>query len=291
MIPQIAMLAAMSLTGGIVLLIAGLRKTEVTGTARPETPGQAWARITRRPTGPAGRRRDLTLLAAIAAGILAFVLSGWLITLILVPAVVMIAPKLLGQAPPSDIPLLEALDRWVRGLVTVLPGGRDVITALRISRPNAPPLIAAHVDQLVRRLDARVPPDEALQKMADTLDNAESDAVLAALKLAVRRTQGVSATLKAVAENIQDRLEALREIEAERSRPRTQARTVTILSMVLIGGMAIFGGSYFSSLSSPVGQMVVAVCSAVYLIGMWLMYKMTFPRRRARILIDPEATR
>lgn len=287
MIAQAAMLAVMCLVGGILLLVSGLQPTEVVaGRGRAESPAQVWARISRRPAGPAGRRRDLQLLVAVVAGLVVFVLTGWVITLVVVPALAMIAPKLLGQNPPSDIPLLEALDRWVRGLSTVLPGGRDVLRALRLSRRNVPPLLAGNVDRLIQRLDARMEPEEALQRMGDELDNPEADAVIASLKLAVSRTQGVSANLKAIGENIQERLEALREVEAERARPRTQARSVTLLTAALIAGLALFGHGYFASLNTPIGQIVVAVCAGIYVTGMVLMYRITLPRRRPRILIS-----
>ncbi|MFT8223043.1 hypothetical protein ACMYMU_23100, partial [Salmonella enterica subsp. enterica serovar Enteritidis] len=61
-------------------------------------------------------------------GVVLFVLTGWVAALALGPIIVLLAPTLLGAAPPTDIPLMEALDRWVRQIAAVLPQGRDIIT-------------------------------------------------------------------------------------------------------------------------------------------------------------------
>lgn len=187
-----ALTSALIVTGlGLIVIIDGL----VPSTPRPGaalSPAQRWARLTHRPTGAAGRRRDLRWGLAVLVGVVLFVLTGWVAALALGPIIVLLAPTLLGAAPPNDIPLMEALDRWVRQVAAVLPQGRDIITAVRISRPRAPKLIAGSVDQLVSRLDGRMEPREAFQRMADELDSAEADAVLASLALAATHPRGAS---------------------------------------------------------------------------------------------------
>ena len=147
----VALLAGIALAGAGLLLVSGLKKVPVTPSRKVRiTPAQAWSRFTRRPAGKAGRQRDLRLLAAVAAGLAIFLFTGWLIAIPLVPAVVFLLPILFGRAPSSDIPLLEALDRWVRTLATTLPGGRSVTQTLKASRTNAPPLLADEIGELAQ---------------------------------------------------------------------------------------------------------------------------------------------
>jgi len=50
--------------GGLLMIISGRRRSEVRAPRRGETFSGAWARLTRRPAGNAGRRRDALLLYA-----------------------------------------------------------------------------------------------------------------------------------------------------------------------------------------------------------------------------------
>lgn len=290
MITLVALLSGMAFAGAVVFLVTGLKKVPAAPARRRRiTPAQAWARYTRRPAGKAGRQRDLRLLAGLAAGVGIFVFTGWLIAIPLVPIVMFLLPILFGQAPRSDIALLEALDRWVRTLATTLPGGRSVTQTLRSSRASAPPLLADEVGELVDRLNWGWDPQEALQQFADRLDSPDADAVVASLKLAITHTEGISANLLSIADSLQERLRALRQIENERDRPRQTARIVTVISALMIASTALFGRGYFAPYSSPLGQLIVAGLALAYVGSLILLYRMAMPRRRERILIriDP----
>ena len=286
-----AFLGAVALVGAIVLAVSIRHPAPVRTRRQRLTPSQAWARATRRPPGAAGKRRDLILLASLAVGFVVFVWTGWLVAVVAVPVAALLLPKLLGKAPPSDTELLEALDRWVRTLATTMPSGRDVLQAIRAARNSAPPLIADDVALLVDRLDRRWDARVALQRFADALDNPESDAVVMSLMLATTRTQGVRDNLLAIADGLQERLRAARTVANERAKPRTNARIVTVLSALLVVLTAFFGRGYFTPYTSPLGQIVIAVLVAFYLISLGVLYRMAVPRRRARILVTLEQPR
>ncbi len=291
MTPLTALLGGMALAGGVLLLVTGLRKVPV----RPRRPrpsiAQLWARYTRRPAGKAGRRRDAQLAGSVAVGFGIFAFTGWLIAIPMVPVAVFLLPILLGRAPRSEVALLEALDRWVRHLATTLPLGRDVVYAIRASRSTAPPLIADEVGELVDRLNRRWEPRRALQRFADRLDSPDADAVIASLMLATTRTEGITDNLLAIADSLQERLRALRTIENERDRPRQTARLVTIISAVMIGTTAFFGRGYFAPYATPTGQIIITVLVLGYIGSLVMLYRMTVPRRRERILVRAEVER
>lgn len=273
-----ALTSALIMAGlGLILAIDGLVPAPPRPGA-PLSPAQRWARLTHRPTGAAGRRRDLRWGLAVLVGIVLFVLTDWVAALAL-------GPTLLGAAPPTDIPLMEALDRWVRQVAAVLPQGRDIITAVRISRPRAPKLIAGSVDQLVSRLDGRMEPREAFQRMADELDSSEADAVLASLALAATHPRGTSVTLKAIAGTIQQRLKVLRQVEAERSKPRNAVRQITLVTIAMFGVLLVVGRSFLAPLATPPGQVLVTAAVVMYVTALVQMYRMARPRRRTRIMV------
>ncbi|QGF25110.1 type II secretion protein F [Raineyella fluvialis] len=276
-------------TGGLVLLLAGLVPTErqpQPGRSRPR-PGLAerWSTLTRRPPGAAGRRRDARLVAGFVGGALAYALTGWLVWLVIVPLAVIALPYLLADPPAPTIDLLSALDRWVHSLVATLPTGQSIGDAVRTSRRTAPALLTPYVEQAVRRLDQRWSVRDALREMADRLAVPEADAVLAALGLAAHRGgTGATATLKALSSSLQQTLAALREIEAERAKPRIVVRQVTAITLGMLAVALLFGRAFFAPYATPLGQVLLLGLVAAYLGSLAVMRRMTRPRRRQRIL-------
>jgi Flp pilus assembly protein TadB len=190
------------------------------------------------------------------------------------------------SAPSNrDLAVLEALDRWVRSLASLLPTGRSISDAIRVSVGQAPALLVPHLRLLTARLDDRWTTAQALLSLADELDSPDADAVLAALSLAADRGgTGATATLAALADNIQDRLRALREIETERAKPRIVVRQVTLITLVVLGLALVFGGSFFAPYGSPLGQLLLAALVFAYLGALLFLRRLTLPRPRQRIL-------
>lgn len=279
------------LLAGLVLLAAGLRRSvrpvrSRRGGERDEPATAVWARLTRRPAGAAGRRRDLLLVVGLVGGVVAFALSGWPLSLLVVPTAVVGLPVLLASPRNRDVDLLEALDRWVRSLASTLPTGKSITDAIRTSRRTAPPLLADQVNLLVARLDDRWTSRDALMAYADALDSPDADAVVAALVLASHRGGlGATVTLTELSESIQDRLRALREIETERSKPRIVVRQVTLITVVVLAVALVVGRGFFAPYGTPVGQAILAVLLGIYIGSLVMLRRMTDPRRRERILV------
>ncbi|TDT31147.1 type II secretion system F family protein [Naumannella halotolerans] len=271
---------------GITGCVLGLRRTERGEARNHRSAADWWAVATRRPAGPAGRRRDLTLGVTATLGMIIFALTGWVLAIVLLPALALILPYLLGTPRHRDIEVMEALDRWVRGLATVLPTGKSVVDAIRITCRQAPAAIATDVTRLVARLDERWPPDAALRALADEIDSADADAVIGALILSVRRGgTGSAAVLKALSDGIQDRLRARREIEAERAKPRVVVRQITVITMVVLGSSVLLGQGFLGPYTTVVGQAILACLVAAYLGSLIMLRRLTNPPRRERLLI------
>lgn len=275
------------LVGGAAAFAHGLRRTPAPMPNRrtPESFAQAWARLTRRPAGRRGLIRDSLLLIGLVTGFGGYLLTGWELLLLLAPVGFVAVPYLLGDPPNPELEMLASLDRWIRQMAATLQVGQSIADALRTSAHNPPPLLAEGVRRLVARLDNRWSVQDAVQALADEVDTPDADAVLAALSLAAHRGgTGASATLKALSESVQDRLRALRDIEAERAKPRVVVRQVTVISLTVLGASLMLGGEFFAPYRSGIGELILVVLIAAYLGALLAMRRMTAPPRRQRIL-------
>lgn len=288
----IAAAAGLLLAAGIVLLIGGLRLQWQPPRRQASSVGSRWARLTRRPPGAPGRRRDLVLLASTVAGFAVAALTGWVVAVVVAPLLALGLPYLLRLPAPRDVQVLEGLDRWVRSLAATLATGRSVTDAIRLSRRTAPAVIADEIAILVTRLDNRWDTRQALQRFADDLDSADADPVVAALMLAADRgAVGASTTLGELAESIQDQLKGRRLIETERSKPYVVVRQVTIITMVTLVGVFLLSPGFFAAYRMPIGQLVLSVLIVAYIGSLVLMRRRAKQPPRDRVLVAAEARR
>lgn len=283
----LAITAGLLIIGGLLGIIGGLhRESPRTPSRRREPPGELWARVTRRPAGRRGRRRDVILLLSVIIGCVAAALSGWLILIVVVPVLAIGLPYLLILPKPRDVELLEALDRWVRSLAATLATGKSITDAIRISRRTAPPLIANEISLLVTRLNNRWETRDALMRFADAVDSPDADAVIAALILASGRgANGASITLKALADSIQAQLKGRRAIEVERSKPYVVVRQVTVISLSTLILVFLLSPDFFAPYRTPLGQALLSLLLIMYLASLILMRRKAHQPERPRILL------
>ena len=279
----VAVLSSMLAVAGLVILVAWARGELPRGESSTPASTGLWTTLVDK---AALDRRDLVRVAlGLAAGVVVAVYAGRAHMVVVLPLAFWGLPRLLGEPPQSDIELLQALDRWVRTMTATLSTGKSITDALRASARQAPPLLQEPLVQLVRRLDDRWTPGQALLAMADDLASADADAVLASLVLATQRGgNGAVMTLAALADTIQDRLRALREIETERAKPRIVVRQVTVVTLAVLGGALLFGRDFFAPYATPLGQAILTVLLTVYVLSLVALRRMTMPRRRERIL-------
>lgn len=274
----LAVLCGVLIAGGGVVVLAGFNRPP---TIIPRLSTRLWTD----PVDNITRRRALLGLLAVLAGAVAAALTGWWLLLLVVPGVAVVLPMLLSAPPNRELELIQAMDRWVRTLGSLLPTGRSISDAIRVSVRQAPEVLAPNLRRLSARLDDRWTIEQALLAMAEELDSPDADAVLAALALAAQRGgTGAGATLSALADNLQDRLRALREISTERAKPRFVVRQVTLITAVVLGLALLFGGSFFAPFGTPIGQLLLGVLVTAYLSSLLFLRRMTLPRPRQRIL-------
>lgn len=231
------------------------------------------------------RTRRWLLAVSLLAGVTVAAATGFILAVVLVPALIVGVPYLLGEPPSRELELLAALDRWVRLLATSIGTGKSIRDAIFATRTQAPPVMRDAVDRLCARLDQRTTTKDALLRFADDLNAADADAVAAALAIASSRGgMGTRATLRGLSETIQDRLRALREVATERAKPRAVVRQVTIITLAVIISAVVVNGSFFAPYLTPLGQVIALTLATAYVGCLVILRKMSTPPPAPRFL-------
>jgi tight adherence protein B len=279
---------------GGALLVAGLIGTGIGVRQAPESPDPP------RRTGPVlagrfgrvGRRTRMLLLVGVGGGVVVALLTGWVIAVILGPAVVAGLPVLLSAPPAAArVGRLEAMEEWTRSLSGVLSVGVGLEQALMATLRSTPDPIRPEVTRLVARLRARWSTEDALRVFAAELDDATGDLVAANLILGARRRgAGLASVLEGLAESVAADVRARREIEADRAKPRTTARLVTLITIGVLVVLALTG-SYIDPYRSPLGQLILVVLLALYVATLVWMRRMAAGAPLPRFLAAPTPER
>jgi uncharacterized membrane protein len=96
------------------------------------------------------------------------------------------------------------------------------------------------------------------------LNDATGDLVAVNLILGARRRgQGLASVLESLAESVAADVRARRAVEADRAKPRNTARWVTIITVTVLGFLALTG-DYIAPYGTPLGQILLAALLAVY---------------------------
>jgi Flp pilus assembly protein TadB len=285
------LLSGMAVVGGLIGVVAGF----VGSTAPRRAPW--WQRVLARrgPDQPADvrlRRRALSG-AAVVVFIGVWLASGNFVAGVLLGAAVIGVPWLVapGQIAAERIGQLEALSDWTQRLAGLLRLGMGLEQAMITSRQGAPDELSGQIVNLSDRLRLGWRPEDALQAFGDELGDVTGDKVVAALILSVNdRGPGLAQALEDLAGSVRDEVAKKRSIEADRAKPRTTVRWMTIITVgIVVAGF--FVPSYTAPYSTLLGQLVLAFLTAGFVATLALMRQLGAFRRIPRFLTsDPTST-
>lgn len=273
-------LAGLLVSGGLVAAVAAVRGVSVLPTGSPSARGSRRPRITP------------LHLGALAAGVLMLLLTGWPVAALAAVGGVVFIPKVLGGGKASKrmIATSEALADWTRRLADLISSGAAGSTrdALRRSLSSAPEAIAPAVTNLVTRMGPQgVEP--ALRQFAREVDDPAADKIAMVLILRERNGgPGLAEVLTALATDLDDRSRMVREVEAERAKPRANMRTIVVVTLVLVVGMVLFARTFLSGYSTPLGQVALLLDVALFGTALRWMRRLSDPPRPPRVLVDPD---
>ncbi|MEV5794885.1 type II secretion system F family protein [Streptomyces sp. NPDC052192] len=288
----LALLCGMTLVAGLIGVVAG-----VVGTTAPRR-APLRQRLQARRAGAVQsedvrlRRRTLSA-AAVVVFVVVWLVSGNFVGGLLLGAGVVGVPWLISPAQLAQdrIGQLEGLSEWTQRLAGLLRLGMGLEQAMITSRQGAPEELTGQIINLSDRLRLGWRPQEALRAFADELGDVTADKVVAALILSVNdRGPGLAQALEDLAGTVREEVAKKRAIEADRAKPRTTVRWMTIITIgVVVAGF--FVPSYTRPYSTLLGQLVLAFLTAGFVGVLALMRQLGNFRRIPRFLVtDPSST-
>jgi tight adherence protein B len=283
----LAAAAGAAFVAGLPIAVAGVRRTVPRGgrsrrdvasrLLRLDTDSGAW---------PGSRWRIWRWPTVVTSALSAWLLTGWPVAGLIAGATIVGLPILLmtGRQAARSIDRLEAVEEWTRRLADVLIVGIGLEQAIAATVRTCPDMIRAEVGALAARLNARWPTETALRAFAEDVRDATGDLVTAALILGARRRgPGLARVLTAVADSVAEEVAMRRKIEAERAKPRTTARAVTLITLGVVA-VGSLNGDYLRPYGTPLGQLVLAAIAACFVAALSWMRALTLAAPAPRIL-------
>ncbi|MET9879248.1 type II secretion system F family protein [Actinacidiphila glaucinigra] len=275
---------------GLIGIVVGVTRTEA-----PKGPSLASRLRAARDVG-GGRRaleqRRARLAVGAVAGAVVWAVTGVFVAGVLVLLAVPGVPWLLAptKGASARIGRLEALGDWTQRLSNVLRLGRGLDEALALSGKGVPEPIAGEVGDLVDRLAIGWQPADALRVFGDVLDDVTADKVVAALVLsAADRGPGLAQALDDLAASVHEEVAKRRQIEADRAKPRTTVRWMTLITLGVVAFGFLIPG-YTAPYSSLLGQLVLALLAAAFVTVLVWMRQLADHHPVPRFLIaDPRS--
>lgn len=276
----LSLLSGALIAGGLVLAVVGLTPTEP-GPPRP--PARLARRLRDLSRSSTGRRAG----AAAGAGVVLLAVTGWPVLAIGAAAAVYALPLLIGtgRANAARIARLAALEDWTRRLADSMTAHAGLEQAIAASTRTAPAAIKTEIEMLASRLRAQWPTEDALRAFADDLASPTGDLIASALILGSRRRgAGLSQVLIGLAKAVEDEVAMSRRMEAERAKPRSTVRTVTVITVLMVVAFSVLNRDYLAPYGTPLGQIVLAVVISGFAGAIMWMHRATRPRPQPRFL-------
>ena len=229
-------------------------------------------------------------LVAVVLGALTSAATGWWSILVLAGVGGVLIPAMHRER--ADQVLVRrrvgAVASWVetiRDLLSAASGIEEAITRSADTLPVSSP-IRKEVLQL-RMITAMGGLREGLRRFGEELADPTVDYVTATLLIASERSSGVLHEQLSEAALVAREQVAVREqIEASRSRMRTSATAIVVITIVMavfIIGTQPSYGRWYAGMS---GQLVLSIAGTVELVGLWWMARLARPEPGTRIVLD-----
>lgn len=235
---------------------------------------------------PEARRKVLLLLGVgFVVGIFVAMFTGLVVAVLVTPVAFVGVPYLLGGGNGKyRIQRLEALESWTRTLTGLSVTGATIEQALSASYATAPKEIKTELQHFLQRLDAGWSTSKALSAFANELDDPTADFIVAVLAMSTTmRGPGLADALEDLAGIVAQEAQTRRSIEADRAKPRSTARWVTI---IVTSGLVCFAlTGYLSPYAETAsGQALLAVFIACFVLLLLWMKSIAKDKPSPRIL-------
>jgi Flp pilus assembly protein TadB len=234
------------------------------------------------------QERTRRLVIGILAGLVALLLTRWIVAAIGIGLLVAFWDRVAGSSGVEKraISRLEALAGWTESLRDTIAGAIGLEQAIPATAVNAGAPIRPSLNLLVDRLRIREPLPDALRAFAEDLDDPSADIICAALLLNARlRGPGLRDVLTALAQSTREELDMRRRIEASRKSIRRSVRIVLFIVLGMMGGLTILNRQYVEPFDSLVGQLVLVFIVLLFAAGLLWLRSLSAPSKTDRFLV------
>ena len=251
---------------GLALLIGGL----VGWRSKPKDPDGRSVAKTLRTAGQRG-------IIALGLGLIVGLLSQWPVLGIAAAVLVFFWEQLFGGAASEKLAMrqVEALAMWTESLRDTIAGAVGLEQAIPSTARGADPVLRGHLNALLDRLRGRMPLPEALQYLADDLNDPSADLVIAALILNSKlRGPGLREVLTSLAKSAREEVDMRQRIIAQRAGTRRSVQIIVAVVVIFVLGMAVFNRNFVRPYGSPLGEAVLAVVLGLFGLGFWWLRRL-----------------
>ncbi|GAA5121016.1 type II secretion system F family protein [Haloechinothrix salitolerans] len=245
---------------GVLLLIRGMRGQETT---TPVASGR-WARWVNRLRHRSSARG---IALSVTSGVLVGVFTGWVVGGVLSALAVWALPRVLGHDTEQAyrVARTEAIAVWTEMLRDTLSAAAGLEQAIHATVDTAPASIRGDIYELSVRLQRGDRLADALDGLADDLNDPTADLVVSALILASQyQTSQLSDLLGELATEAREQVSMRLRVDAERARTRTSVRMIVATTLFLAGGLVVFNRGLLHPYDSAFGQLMLLVVGGLF---------------------------
>ncbi|MGW7241695.1 type II secretion system F family protein [Streptomyces sp. NPDC054804] len=271
--------------GGLALLILAIRGLPAKPDHEKQKANERAAELIRF----AGQRGSLAAIIGLAV----LLMTRWAVAGIAAGVLVFFWDKLFGGAAEERAAMkrVEALASWTESLRDTIAGAVGLEQAIPASARASAPILRPHLDALVDRLRSRTPLPDALQHLADEINDASADIIVAALILNARlRGPGLRQVLGALAKSSREEVDMRQRVMAQRASTRRSVQIVVAVSVAFVLGLAVFNRDFVSPYGTAVGQLVLALVCALFALGFWWLRKLSTIETPERFLVRDQSS-
>nr|WSX50403.1 type II secretion system F family protein [Streptomyces sp. NBC_00974] len=275
-----ALLCGLGVGGGLALLTVAIHGLPAKPEHEKANSRERLAELARF----AGQRGSL----AIGVGLVVLLVTRWAVAGAAAGILVFFWNRLFGGAAEerSAMRRVEALAAWTESLRDTIAGAVGLEQAIPASARAAAPALRPHLEALVDRLRARTPLPDALQILADEIDDASADIIVAALILNARlRGPGLRQVLGALAKSAREEVDMRQRVMAQRSSTRRSVQIVITVSVAFVLGLAVFNRDFVEPYGTVVGQAVLGIVCGLFALGFWWLRKLATIETPERFLV------
>lgn len=237
--------------------------------------------------GRIGAMNQRALLLAVAATVAYWLLTRWMLALVIVPVLIIMVPKLL-LPKDTGVQKLDEIVAWLGILAGRIKGGAHLESAIKSSYTAAGENLKVPLRRLIARLNASWPTGKSLDAFAQDLNDPTIDRVIFLLKIAAReRGDGLSTALANITQQTRNEIEVRRKVNATQGSAR---QTVLMLNIIIFSAVLLMAPQT-PIYRTAAGQIVFLALFAALIGVMVIIRRSVAPRPVPRILGDVVSTR